>query len=388
MRDSRSRPAVLLATLLVVVGACSEPAVDPYDPMVAGQQLPEVLSALAAGDPTVALQILARHRETGTTLALDHYEAVAYIDAGRPAEALQALQRELITHPGNGLAHLLMAEALMDMGRVAEAPAQLAQAERFLTKSPYLSLVSGRVALALDDDDGASRHLRAYIEEDPISARAAEAHHGLSQIARRRGELELAERERKSSAYLEKVNQFLSAYRQRLSDDPQDSKAALGVGMTYLDLHQHFLQDSSLLERAEAAFLAVLELEPDSPRAMFNLGFIATVTERPDTAHGWYAKTLALEPEHVGALLNDGTLYLHQEMPEEARPRLLAGLAAAEATDALVRANLELGRLEEACGQLLQASVYYRAALAEDPADPRLLGLSEHLLKLEAGAGG
>jgi tetratricopeptide (TPR) repeat protein len=387
MTDIRSLPTACLTLLVLCFPGCSG-SIEPYDPMVAGRELPDVLAALGAGEPDVALQALARHREQGSSVALDHYEAVAYIDAGQPAEALAALERELLAHPGNGTAFLLMAEALMDMGRVVEAPAQLEQATLYLTDTPYLALVSGRVALALDDDAAAGRHFRAYVADDPYSSRAAEAHHGLSQIARRSGDLDRAESERERSAYLEKVNQFLNAYRQRLGENPRDSEAALGVGMTYLDLHQHFLLESNLLELAEGAFEAVLGIEPDNVRALFNLGYILTVTERHDLAHARFAETLALEPEHVGALLNDGTLFLRQKQYELARPRLLAGLAGAQVPGALVRANLELGRLEEACEQLTLASVYYRAALTVDPNDPRLLGLSEHLLALESGGDG
>ena len=363
-----------------------------YDPAEAGAQLPEVMASLSAGDPEAALAALERLREQagpdGLPEGLDHYQAVAHLDAGQPAEALVALERELAARPGNGAAHLLMAEALLDMGRVAEAPAHLAQAEQLLADTPYLSLVSGRVALALNDDSGAQAHLLAYVAQDPLSPRAAEAHHGLSQIARRQGDLEQAEIERERSAYLEKVNQFLNAYRVRLAESPGDSEAALGVGMTYLDLYQHYYQDDQLLELAEGAFLAVLRGEPQNSRALFNLGFIATVTARSELAHQRYAQTLASDPAHIGALLNDGALSLREGDLDRATEQLLRGLDVAEKNADLVRARLELGRLEEARNRPSEAVLHYRAALAIDESDSRLVGLEEHLQALVSTAGG
>lgn len=388
MSTSRLAVAACLAILAFGVGSCGEPPVARYDPTEAGQRLPEVLAALRAGEPEAALVALARLREQGAVEGIDHYEAVAHLDAGQPAEALLALQRELAAHPGNGIAQLLMAEALLDMGRVAEAPPHLARATEMLSDTPYLSLVSGRVALALDDDAAAREQLLAYVAQDPISPRAAEAHHGLSQIARRLGDLELAERERETSGYLEKVNQFLNAYRQRLQDDPSDSEAALGVGMTFLDLYQHVPGDVSLLEQSEAAFVAVLRSAPANTRALFNLGFIATITNRPQLAHQRYAETLASDPAHIGALLNDGALALREGRHDQARGQLLKGLAAARETGDRVRARLELGRLAEAEADPAEAAVHYQAALAEDATDPRLAGLQEHLQGLLAQADG
>ncbi|MFT7465413.1 MAG: tetratricopeptide (TPR) repeat protein [Pseudohongiellaceae bacterium] len=381
---------LMLATLalatLWAVAACGEAANAPYDPSAVGQQIPEVLAALTAGEPEAALLALSQARSTGDLQGLDHYEAVAHLDAGQPAEALLALQRELTAHPGNGSAQLLMAEALLDMGRVAEAPAHLELATQLLGESPYLSLVSGRVSLALDDDPGARRHLLAYVASDPFSPRAAEAHHGLSQIARRMGQLELAEAEREISAYLEKVNQYLNAYRQRLQESPNDSEAALGVGMTYLDLYQHLRNDELLLEQAERAFLAVLATDTQNSRALYNLGFIATITARTELAHQRYAQTLASDPGHVGALLNDGALSLREGNLEQARTQLLSGLAASKDKSDKVRARLELGRLEESCDAPREAAMQYQAALAVDPEDPRLVGLEDHVQSLVTGS--
>lgn len=388
----RSTRLCCLAVFALLSGGCGEAPVTAYDPAEAGRQFPEILASLSAGDPEAALAALAQLTEqsapNGLPSGMDHYQAVAHLDAGQPAEALVALERELAAHPGNGAAHLLMAEALLDMGRVAEAPAHLAQAERLLADIPYLSLVSGRVALALNDDPGAQMHLTAYVAQDPLSPRAAEAHHGLSQIARRQGDLELAEVERERSAYLEKVNQFLNAYRNRLIESPGDSEAALGVGMTYLDLYQHYLPDNQLLELAEGAFLAVLRGDPENARALFNLGFIATVTARSELAHQRYAQTLASDPSHVGALLNDGALSLREGDLDRATEQLLRGLDAAQNRGDQVRARLELGRLEEARNRPSEAVLHYRAALAIDGSDPRLVGLEEHLQGLVSTAGG
>jgi len=381
-----------LVAFALLCWGCGDAPVTAYDPAEAGRQFPEIMASLGAGDPEGALTAIAQIREQTSPedlpAGLDHYQAVAHLDAGQPAEALAALQRELAAHAGNGAAHLLMAEALLDMGRVAEAPAHLAQAEQLLNDIPYLSLVSGRVALALDDDPGAQVHLTAYVAQDPLSPRAAEAHHGLSQIARRQGDLELAEIERERSAYLEKVNQFLNAYRNRLSESPGDTEAALGVGMTYLDLYQHYLPDNQLLELAEGAFLAVLSGEPENARALFNLGFIATVTDRSDLAHQRYAQALASEPTHVGALLNDGALSLREGDFDHATEQLFRGLDAAQQSGDQVRARLELGRLEEARNRPSEAVLHYRAALAIDASDSRLVGLEEHLQGLVSTAGG
>ena len=128
------------------------------------------------------------------------------------------------------------------------------------------------------------------LANDPVGPQAAEAHHALAQIAVRRGD-PIAARHESSSNYLEQVHQYLSLARATLVDDPGNVNERFRIASIFLDLF-HACGDGRLtvssvqkvqrilLDRAEEALLAVLDLAPEDPRSLFNMGFVRTMQNR------------------------------------------------------------------------------------------------------------
>lgn len=376
----------LLPSLLLLASCGGAP--EPYDPGVLHPTLPDVIDALSQGDPEGALALIAERRRLGTAPpGIEHFEGLALADAGRPEEAARAFERELETHPGNGFAHLLLSEACSELGRRDAAESHLAQARKLLGPLPYLELVAARVALAGDHDERAAAAFSAYLSTDRTSPRAAEAHHGLAQLARVAGERAAADAHEARSARIEKAHQYLTSYRQRLAADPSDAEAALGVGMVFLDLYRHVSPEADLLVQAEDALAATTALEPGNLRAHFNLGFTALARGRPADAQAHWSRALEIDAQHPGSLLNLGTLASREDRLDQAADLLSRALSVAESLDDRLRGNLELADVLDRLGQPAGAVAAYEAALALAPGDPRTAEIPELLQALAAQMG-
>ncbi len=375
--------------LLTLLGACGDgpSLVLPYDPTPVGASIPSVLAALRDGEPERALTELDRLERTGVLPdgAL-HYRALALSDAGRTDDALTAWDRELETNPGNARAHTFLAELLIELGRLDEAGAHLDQARTHAPDLPALALVSGQYALLRLDDEAAGRHYRDYLTSDPFSPHAAAAHSALAQLAARRGEQPVAEAHSRAAEQLEEVHRALNRFRQVLAEDPRDVNARFGVAAAYLSLYEHLTSDPQLLAQAEGALLGVLDIDPDNPRALFNMGFVRTMEGQDVEATEYYERTLEVDPGHMDARLNLARLLLRGG--EQDRPVELLEQVALEATDPLpaARAHAVLGELL-AESDPAAARRHLERYLELFPEDPQRLGPLLQQLRERAGEG-
>lgn len=382
--------------LLALAGACAEasPDVAPFDPTTIEAQIPSVASALREGDPLGALAALDARAADGTLPAgAEHYRAIALADAGRLDDAVAAFERELLAHPGNGHAHALLADVLIELGRLDAVPAHLDAARRFAPNLASLPLISGRAALLLGDDIAAQRHFRDALIADPYGTSAAEAHHALAQISARRGEegREQARLHSVQSAYLEEVHAFMSGYAARLRDDPLDVEAAFGMAAARVSMALRFGGDGDLLALAEAALGNVLALAPDHARATFNLGFVRTMQGRDEEACTLYQRATQLDPDYGAAHKNLAQcLRLRGDLDASvaAYHRAIASLPDAEER---LQCHLALVEVLDTQGDLGGAVVQMRTAieLMEDPAPAfveRLAQLEVRLAALKSDA--
>ncbi|MCB9897567.1 MAG: tetratricopeptide repeat protein [Planctomycetes bacterium] len=377
--------ALLLALALCACG--DERPVETFDPGPVEAAIPEVVSALADGRPDQALELIAaRRRQPDPPEGLDLFEGMALIDAGRPAEAEAALARELDARPGNGQAHMLLAEQLIVAGRLDEARAHLEQAGAHGADPVYLALLRGRLALDTDDDETAKRAFRDFLQGDRYSARAAEAHHALAQIAEREGDQDSAASHRRTSEHLEQVAQFLNLYRERLEADPADVDATLGVGMIYLDLFVNMGGEAQMSKQAAAAFRAVLGRDPQNVKALFNLGFLRSIEGRFEEAEHDWERVIAIDPGHSGSLLNLGRLALRNGAQSAAEGRFREALDGADDDDERSQAHLELATLLEQQGRLAEALEHFEAALTLRPGAPQ--DVLDHVAQLRAQVSG
>jgi tetratricopeptide (TPR) repeat protein len=366
--------AFVLALAGTLAGCGDEPQAspEPYDPGTLEPQIPAVVAALKSGDPEGALAELDRLAAApDAPEGLLFWRGLALADAARPEEARAALEQELVVHPGNGQAHLLLGDALLSLGRLDEAAQQLRQAAELAPGLPGLPFLAGRVAVQAGEDEEAAQQFLLYLQDDRWSPRAAEAHHALSQIAARRGEADVARAHEEVSHAIEQAHQFLNAYRQRLQTDPDDLEAILGVGMVHLDLHRRVDPDPHQLDMAGSAFEALLTKEPGNVKALFNLGYVRILQGRFEEAQALNDRVLAVDPEHPGVLLNAGLLALQQGDDARAEERLRKAAKAGKGGPEELPALAALGDLLARLGKPDEARACYEKALALDPADPR-----------------
>ena len=402
-RRARRLPARRPVSALLLALGLALPACDagpdlvlPFDSTTAEAAMPAVLEALKHGDPDTALREWDRLRSADALPdGAWHYRALALMDAGREDEAEQAWRTALEQQPGDGRAHTFLADWLLDRGRVDEARQHVQSARTYATDLPYLSLVSGRVNLAADDDERAARDFRDYIEQDPFGKQAAEAHHALAQIAARRGD-PTAEAHERASQYLEQVHRYLDLASATLVDDPQNVNERFRIAAVFLDLF-HACGDGrlpvtavsarqrELLGRAEGALRAVLELHPDHARALFNLCFVRTMERRDDEAEALYRKAIAADPDHAAARLNLARLLIARDEADEGRALLQDVLrltaAGGDAGDR-ARAHTALADLDELQGDLAGAVAHLEAILELFPESSDAVRTRRNTLKL------
>jgi len=387
----RPQPRVspwLPALLLALMTACG-PAAPPqlFDPQAAAERMPNVIDALQRGQPEVALQRLDELAAAGPLPdGADTWRAMALHDAGRIPQALSVAGRELARHPGNAHLLALRGQLLAEEGRLDEALRDLALARELAPGLPAVQLASGRLALLRDDDELAARAFRDYLLHDPYGPAAIEAHVALAQVLARRGPAEQGEatRHQQTAEHLRQLHSYLSSYRSRLADHPDDLAAAFGVATAYLNLYVNMGQDPRLLGQAESALQHLLTLAPEDVRGLYNLGFVRAQQRRFDEALQLSARAVALEPDHVEARLNLALLHARLGQRAEAIEHLeqLAQRATRE-TDRL-RAHFELGQIHAAGAgpeSAVRALQHYREALELGPPDDPL-GLAERVQQL------
>lgn len=380
--------SLILAAL--VAGCGPEAPPETWDPTQVEASIPRVVDALLARDPDGALAAIEDLRARGNAPAgLEHYEGMAHADAGRNEDALDAFERELAARPGNGEAHMLAADMLTTMGRLAEARDHLARAAEHGADPVYSNLLRGRLALLSSDDELARRAFQDYLTGDRYSTRAAEAHHALAQIATRQGRTAEAGMHAATSTKLEEVAQFLNLYGDRVREDPSDAEATLGIGMIYLDLFNGMGRDPELASQAEAAFKGALRLQPDNLKALLNLAFLRSIEERYDEAIALLDEAVALDPEFATAHLNRGFIARQQRDLDLAVARFAAAAQFSEDPVERARALYELAVTQEELGRAAEALAAYEqvVALQPDP-PPEILERMDRLRQqVEAAAG-
>ena len=152
---------------------------------------------------------------------------------------------------------------------------------------------------------GAAEHLvQRALQVDPNSIGALSQ---LAEIERDRGDLDEA----------------LRLFEEALAIDDSQPFLAMGYG--------DVLQRAGRYAAAERAFKSVLELEPDSFKARYNLGVTYGNQGRADDAVAMYEEALAVAPEHPEAMLahnNLGAVHLERGDIDAARQRFEAAVRA------------------------------------------------------------
>jgi choline-sulfatase len=165
--------------------------------------------------------------------------------------------------------------------------------------------------------------------------------------------------------------QAVEAYGQALALDPKDAAAAYGQAVQYGRLERN--------TEAEAGFERVHALDPRETRSLWHLADIAIQKGRFDQAEALLTEGLAKKGDRPLFLLKLGECYVEMKRPAEAEAALSE---AGKARPGLPDLHYQLGRLQEARGDLGRAHAEYEEELRRFPSTWRAsVGLAKLALK-------
>ncbi|HZV77428.1 MAG TPA: tetratricopeptide repeat protein [Candidatus Babeliales bacterium] len=204
-------------------------------------------------------------------------------------------------------------------------------------------------------------------------------------------------------------NEAIIYYRRALDSDPRSIAALNGVGMAYLDLHDHttameYLSDclnidpqnyacldnmgvakiqAGLNDEALKDFKHAHRLEPEMPEAIVNFGYLADLGGDWKRAVSYYVQAIAVNPYVPESYVNLGIDYEHNGLYALAQSALLKGVAAAPYDG---RVRYLLARAYAAQGE--KALALAQLKIAQESLDPDVVEIAkeESARLMESGA--
>ena len=236
--------------------------------------------------------------------------AFALSGDGKFAEALAHATEAMRLKPDYTDAHLTRAEALLGLGRLDEARAAAAAADKLLPKPP--AVLHEKLGSAL---------LRA--------GRVAEARQHLATAADSDPNLPQAQKDLAVALYFQgQTAEAIRHYERGLALAP-DADTHANCGLAYVQLQQ--------MPAATRHFEAALRLDPNNLTAHYNFGIALAKAGRAAEARAHFERVLALKPDHAEAYYHIGELLLAAGQPGAAREafqtalKIKPGLAEARA---------------------------------------------------------
>ncbi len=207
-----------------------------------------------------------------------------YFRMQRWNEAIAALEKAISLKIPNKEAYFTIGNAyeeLRDFGRAAEAY------EKYLNEKPETTWVGylrlGLCRKELGQFDLAVAALEAAVKEQPQDVKA---NYSLAEAYHRAGQLEKAE----------------ATYANLAALNPQDA-------MTYYSAVVRMYDEANRFENAIGAAKKVIELNPKSEIAVYNLGIMYLKLERYDEAIQTFGQALEIKPDYDAAYYNIGLCY-------------------------------------------------------------------------------
>jgi len=289
---------------------------------------------------------------------------------GRHAEALEILDRAREARPSSASVRHNRAQALLNLGRAAEALPEVERAVKLKADAGAWHLL-GNVQAALGDRAAAERAYRRALDANPSFP---QAHYNLALLHQAAGRLEeaiagyrraIALHPRFAPAHNNLANalkstgraeEALAHYAEAVRVDPRLADALSNYG-TALREASRFDEAIPLLERAAA-------LTPDSPAVLNNLGIAYHERNRDADAVPCYRRALALSPDYTDARNNLGNALAAQGEEHEAVECYRAVIAQAPGHP---DAYSNLGLVLQERGQVGEAIELYRLALERRP---------------------
>lgn len=272
---------------------------------------------LAKGDVKLALEGLDRLEETYSHAPAVKYQlARAYLQNDDPTQAVVALNQALVLNPDYVDAMLLLGEANV---RAGDAHSAIASMQSLLQKHP--NLIQAQVVLAaayrsLGRLDDAAATFREQIK---VSPQSAQAYVGLGLILREQGRITEAQKAFEKAQELDPENpapvqqlveldilskDFTSAF---LRVQRQYKRSPDSADADFLQAKIYVAQGEC--DRAEAALLKTLELDPNYSRAYDPLIYTYIAANKLTDAVEHLNRLLSKQPDDVRLLMLSGLIY-------------------------------------------------------------------------------
>jgi tetratricopeptide (TPR) repeat protein len=243
---------------------------------------------------------------------------------GENSEAMASFRRALTADPKSMPAMLATAEALAGQNKHAESYQVLEQARKLNPQSAEVLRHLVVEAMLAGQNQNA---LKAALDLQKVS-------------------LALDDRYLVSTVMIQQqqyvpASHILEDY---VAQRPQDAKAYLGLGMTYLALLRY--------SDAQKALDRALQLDPNLAEAEYQLGLLESQQGRRQEARQHWERAVQLKPDHAPALFSLGTLFMESGDLVQAQSAFERS-AAADPSNMKTEYNLslvlnKLGKSEEA----------------------------------------
>ncbi|REK12412.1 MAG: tetratricopeptide repeat protein [Planctomycetota bacterium] len=248
-----------------------------------------------------------------------HLLGALSVQAGRPAEAVDAIDRAIALNPTNPEYYNHLGAAHGALGNYAQAVEHLRRAVRL---APQSASVHYNLGTALRNDgqlEQAVTSFRHAIAADPDSA---EAHYNLANTLRELNRLDEAEAAYRAAlairpryikaminlgnvlGHLDRYDEAIEILRAAVEADPPYARAHLNLGSV--------LRDAKRYDEAVAVLETAVSLDPHSGEARNNLGTAYQAQARLDEAGACYERAVALNPNLPDARFSLGTHLLRR----------------------------------------------------------------------------
>lgn len=208
-------------------------------------------------------------------------QATTLLSEGKPAEAIECLERAVAIRPDYVEAHLMLAQALRSLGRSAAAAASL---EKGVALMPHFAEAHCNLGLVYGELGKRDAAVESFRKAIAIKPDLVWAHSNLGNVLAAQGKLPAA----------------MESYRNALAIDPNHVETWVNLANTL------YLQDD--VDAAVDGYRKALAIKPAHALAWLNIGAPLQAQGNLDAAIESFRKALSLRPDFAEA--HSGLLFL------------------------------------------------------------------------------
>jgi tetratricopeptide (TPR) repeat protein len=311
---------------------------------------------------TVSPEIIERYQKTlaadQDNLTLHYLLGVALLQDNQNEAALAKLQTAYPAYQQSIEAHYNLTIAALRLGDLVSAEIYLEQAEELgAMDTPGLYPVAGlyfNMAIKAQQAGEANEAIRYFHKVLDLNPQQLEVYRQLGDLYANRNDTELA----------------LKSFRKYLEHFPEDAISRDYLFALEFNKAQDLLAENDLNQAAEG-FSAAIELQPDSPAALYYLGYIAYSQDKPEQAAKFLERAFPASEETVKQSIRP--LLYNTALSLRSATKLQAALDAittlAEQENAFFNELFLAGTINLELRQFRKAQTYLQQAVTMKPED-------------------